>query len=211
MKRFIILFSMLFILMGCSNNPTIETITDPDTKLELEVVEQEENMIVLEYHSDNMERGAVPYNYLGRFLVIDPEYYLTQDVQRGEVVLYEQPEAYYVYLEEWTRNRKEQDENFETQPDHESIARIIALSGETIKIKNGQIYIDDKKLDTFYGDGTQNVRSIDSDKAYSMEPLLVPEGNVFVSGDLWWRGSDSKQYGAIPIENIIGKVKGYKK
>lgn len=212
---------MLFIIVGCTYNPTTETITDPHTIPELEIVEQEENMIVLEYHSDNMERGDNPYNYLGRFLVIELDYYVTQTVQRGDVVFYKRTNDYYDWfeatVEEWLANEdiqkslKEQGEEYEPEPVPDSIARIISLSGETIEIKNGQIYINGKRLDAFYGDITQNIRSTDSEKEYNMESITVPDGHVFVMGDLLWRSIDSTLYGPIPIDNIIGKVKGYKK
>ncbi|MGD6774606.1 S26 family signal peptidase [Sutcliffiella horikoshii] len=30
-------------------------------------------------------------------------------------------------------------------------------------------------------------------------------------GDAWWRSFDSRNFGAVPIENINGKVLGYRK
>ncbi|GEN45592.1 signal peptidase I [Alkalibacillus haloalkaliphilus] len=201
MRAFLLLTISFLTVVGCTHNDENESaITDPHTTPELEPVDQEDDMVVVEYQNDNMERGDNPYNYLGRSLIIDP---LHEDIQRGEVIYYERPDSYYDYLEE----RKE---GF-LQPIPEHIARVIALPGETIKIKDGQIYIDDKELDTFYGDVTQNPRSSDADGEFNLDAVQVPEDHVFVLGDLLWRSIDSKQYGPIQVDNIIGKIQGYQK
>ena len=44
-----------------------------------------------------------------------------------------------------------------------------------------------------------------------MEPIKVEENTVFVLVDMWWRGTDSKDFGLLPVKNIQGKVLGYKK
>lgn len=38
-----------------------------------------------------------------------------------------------------------------------SISRVVGLPGETIYLKDAQVYIDDKELDSFYGRGLDNV------------------------------------------------------
>ena len=43
----------------------------------------------------------------------------------------------------------------------------------------------------------------------SMPTVTVRENEVFVLVDQWWRGIDSKAYGPLPTEQIIGLVKGY--
>lgn len=44
-----------------------------------------------------------------------------------------------------------------------------------------------------------------------MNPIKVEENTVFVLVDMWLRGSDSKDFGLLPLENVKGKVLGYKK
>jgi signal peptidase I len=39
-----------------------------------------------------------------------------------------------------------------------------------------------------------------------LDPVLVPEGHIYVLGDNRNRSSDSRQIGPIPLENIQGKV-----
>ncbi|HAM80207.1 signal peptidase I [Ornithinibacillus bavariensis] len=199
-----VLFVIIFISI---NNGAIfrtaqeSTITDPYTERKLEKVNMEDGMLVITYGSDNMEWGDNPYNYLSRDIVVDPGYYEVEKIQRGDVVFYNEPEAYFNYVQE--KGVYSEDIN------DTKIARIIALPSEEIKIVNGQIYINNRKLDTFYGNGTNNIRSNDYEEEYNMETIRVPKGHIFVCGDLWWRGLDSKEYGPIPMENIIGKVMGY--
>lgn len=44
-----------------------------------------------------------------------------------------------------------------------------------------------------------------------MKPVKVEENTVFVLGDNWWRSVDSKEFGVLPMEEVEGKVLGYKK
>ncbi|MED4018780.1 MULTISPECIES: signal peptidase I [Sutcliffiella] len=194
MKKLLLILSII-LLTACSSALTNKTITDSYTKEKLEKVEMKDGMITIYYRSDNMERGDNPYNYLLRDIVIDPSFYDNEEIQRGDVVYHEQPKEYY--------------ELVQYEALEEPLNRVIALPGESVEIKDGQFYIDGKKLDTFYGNGTNNIRSNDYESEFQLEKITVPDGHIFVSGDLWWRGIDSKQYGPIPIEFVKGKVLGY--
>ena len=44
-----------------------------------------------------------------------------------------------------------------------------------------------------------------------MKSVWIPDNSVFVLGDSWWRSLDSRNFGAVPIDKIKGKVLGYKK
>ncbi|AST91180.1 signal peptidase I [Sutcliffiella cohnii] len=193
-KKLLLILSII-LLTACSSALTNKTITDSYTKEKLEKVEMKDGMITIYYRSDNMERGDNPYNYLLRDIVIDPSFYDNEEIQRGDVVYHEQPKEYY--------------ELVQYEALEEPLNRVIALPGESVEIKDGQFYIDGKKLDTFYGNGTNNIRSNDYESEFQLEKITVPDGHIFVSGDLWWRGIDSKQYGPIPIEFVKGKVLGY--
>jgi signal peptidase I len=203
MKKLLILFSLLFVVVGCSENVAEEVITDPDTLPIIEDVEPQKNMMVYDHRSDDMDRGG--HHYYKKEIVIDPDYYKGNDIQRGDVIFYQRPDAYYDFISK---------RNLRSYP--ESISRVVALSGETIEIENGRIYIDGKKLDAFYGEAKNNIRNAvlyekGSITEHDMEKVTVPVDHVFLIGDAWWRSIDSTQYGALPIGNIQGKVLGYKK
>ncbi|MDI2588536.1 hypothetical protein OR571_15790 [Psychrobacillus sp. NEAU-3TGS] len=44
-----------------------------------------------------------------------------------------------------------------------------------------------------------------------MNPVEVRENKIFVLVDQWWRGTDSRDFGVLPMEEGEGKVVGYKK
>lgn len=82
------------------------------------------------------------------------------------------------------------------------VKRIIGMPGDTVDIKNGQVYVNGSVLDEPYYDGV--TRKIDFSVSY---PVTVEEGHVFVMGDNRSNSTDSRvsSLGQVPIDAIIGK------
>lgn len=76
------------------------------------------------------------------------------------------------------------------------IKRIIAIPGETIKIQNGKVYINDKELQEIY-----LPKATYTDGEMELE---IPEGMVFVMGDNRSNSRDSREFGPIFIKSIRG-------
>lgn len=79
------------------------------------------------------------------------------------------------------------------------IKRVIGLPGETVSIDGGHIFIDGEQLDEPYIEGA--ITDCTSDTCQ----WEVPEGQVFVMGDNRRNSSDSRSFGPISIDDIIGK------
>jgi signal peptidase I len=84
------------------------------------------------------------------------------------------------------------------------VKRVIGLPGETVEVRlnargKGIVYIDGKPLKEPY---LQPDRL--PDKAYG--PQKVPEGNYFMMGDNRSQSCDSREWGAVPRDHLIGKV-----
>ncbi len=76
------------------------------------------------------------------------------------------------------------------------VKRLIGLPGEKLEIKNGDIYINDKKL---IEPQVKNNDFID------FGPVRIPPKYYFFMGDNRPRSSDSRYWGAAPEDNILGK------
>ncbi len=78
------------------------------------------------------------------------------------------------------------------------VKRVVALPGELIEIKDGKTYINDKLIDEEY---------LSKDKSNEdIGPLRIPEDSYFVMGDNRSVSSDSRRFGPVKGDNILGKV-----
>ncbi|MFC5650619.1 signal peptidase I [Paenibacillus solisilvae] len=213
MRKAIFSFIILFVITGCSSGGTPITITDSTTKPTIITLTQNEvnpDQFVYNHNYDNMDRGN--HDYEGQ-VVIDLKYYNKNAISRGDIVYFKNPET--------KKNLGEY-----------SISRVIGLPGEKVKIDKGQIYINGKFLDTFYGRAhrgghdleslkkilknsdldNRTRKNIENDVNYFQEStkneIEIPEDSVYLVGDDWLRSNDSRFFTPIPTENVEGKVLG---
>ena len=78
------------------------------------------------------------------------------------------------------------------------IKRVIGLPGETVKIKKGQVYIDGKPLREPY---------LNQITPGEMAPKVVPPLKLFVLGDNRSFSNDSRTFGVVPFDNIVGRAR----
>ena len=84
-------------------------------------------------------------------------------------------------------------------PDKSFVKRVIAEEGDTVRIVDGRVYVNDVPLlDDFVPD---EYRSHDD-----YGPTVIPEGYAVVMGDHRNNSSDSRHWGFVPKKYIIGKV-----
>jgi len=119
----------------------------------------------------------------GQYLVIDELSYRFEDPARGDVVVFKYP----------------------LDPSLYYIKRIVGLPGEEIRIKDGQVFIYDV-------DSAQEV-VLDESSYLSGETFTLGqvsfnlgEQEYFVLGDNRQSSSDSRRWGALPQDNIVGRV-----
>ncbi len=101
--------------------------------------------------------------------------------QRGDVVVFIYPE----------------------DPKKDFIKRLIATEGETVEIRNGSIYVNNKPLvdPVFRSKYYYNMGNMSAGKK-----ITVPKDSYFVLGDNSASSQDSRYWGFVPHKNILGKA-----
>ncbi len=116
----------------------------------------------------------------GDYLIVDEISYRFSDPERGEVIVFKYPE----------------------DPSHRFIKRIVGLPGETVEIKDGKVII--------YKDGTSQVLNESeylSDLVTAGDfQITLGENEYFVLGDNRSFSFDSRKFGVLPRDKIIGRV-----
>lgn len=119
----------------------------------------------------------------------DKEYILTDKISyrlhsptRGDVVIFKAP----------------------VNPDVDYIKRVVGLPADRVKVQNGFVYVNGEKLNEYYLRDTTSLfpGSFLTDGV----EITVPEGKIFVMGDNRPHSSDSRQFGPIPISDVIGRA-----
>jgi signal peptidase I len=86
------------------------------------------------------------------------------------------------------------------------IKRCIAVGGQTIDLKSGRVIIDGKVLDEPYTHGKPS-EPLDQMRGVTITyPYTIPADSVWVMGDNRTNSLDSRHFGAIPKEDLVGKA-----
>jgi signal peptidase I len=113
--------------------------------------------------------------------------YRFRDPKRGEIVVFETPPA--------ARQRCGAGGTF--------VKRLIGLPGERVELRTvgglSHVYIDGRKLEEPY---------LQAERRDTRGPqtFTVPQGQYFMMGDNRSQSCDSREWGSVPRENLIGKV-----
>jgi signal peptidase I len=121
--------------------------------------------------------------YDGEYVLTDKITYRFRLPARGEVIVFKAPK----------------------NEDYDYIKRIIALPGDRVKVEGGQVYLNNQKLDeSVY----LHQDSYTQAGYFSQEgtEILVPAESYYVLGDNRNHSSDSREWGVVPKDNIIGRA-----
>jgi len=116
------------------------------------------------------------------YLLTDKITYQLRAPKRGEVIVFKAP----------------------LNEDSDYIKRIIGLPGDMVKIANGKAYVNGNEVqEPYLPDST---RTFGGKFWKEGQTISVPENQYFVLGDNREHSSDSREWGPVPKENIIGKA-----
>lgn len=89
-------------------------------------------------------------------------------------------------------------------PTKDFIKRVIGVPGDTVMVSNGMVYVNGKLLDeTAYLN--PSVKTYGGTFLPDNDTITVPANEYFVLGDNRPYSSDSREWGFVPTQNIIGK------
>lgn len=134
---------------------------------------------------------------VGDRVVVNKLAYRIGDPGRGDVVVFE-PETFESesIVTKVSRNLLES-VGLRT-PESDLIKRVIGLPGETIEIVDGQILIDGSPLSEPYLDSSIRMNDFG--------PELIPDDSYFVMGDNRGSSRDSRVFGPIERDRVVGKA-----
>lgn len=84
-------------------------------------------------------------------------------------------------------------------PDEDLIKRVVGVPGDTITVQSGVLFVNGKPQKEPYVDQQYPDMSF-------FGPLTVPPGHIFVMGDNRANSRDSRFFGPVPDQNIVGKA-----
>jgi signal peptidase I len=112
----------------------------------------------------------------GECIMVNKVCYHSSGPQRGQVIIFNPP--------------------FDSE--YPFIKRVIGLPGETVEIKDGNVFIN--------GTALEEDEYIMASPSYTMSAKEIPENEYFVLGDNRNNSNDSHTGWTVPRDNIIGKA-----
>jgi signal peptidase I len=121
------------------------------------------------------------------YLLVDKLSYRLHEPERGDIIVFKYPK----------------------DPSVNYVKRIIGLPGETIRIEDSKVVVINEKHPQGIAISEPYVPS--TNKTLSVSPsgkaeFIVPAGSYFVLGDNRMGSSDSREWGEMPKEDLIGRV-----
>ena len=118
-----------------------------------------------------------PNFYEGEFILVNKLAYKLGAPERGDVLVFHNP----------------------NNPDEDYIKRIIGLPGDTVEIHDGRVFINGQPLIEDYP-----IKEIPRSAVYEAE--VIQPDHLFVMGDNRPQSSDSRSFGQLSEDLIVGKA-----
>jgi signal peptidase I len=129
-------------------------------------------------------------------MTLEPDQYVLVDkltprfdtYKRGDIVVFTPPEV-------WAQS--------DGTP---YIKRVIGVGGDTVEIHDGKAFVNGVELDEPYVFKNADGSPQDTEDPLQMESWEVPEGELFLMGDHRGSSADSREFGTVAIDKVIGRA-----
>jgi signal peptidase I len=91
--------------------------------------------------------------------------------------------------------------HYPKDPSETFLKRVAAVGGDRLEIRNGVLYVNSLPVQEPYAVHRAALHSPEE----SWGPTAVPQGKLFVMGDNRDNSSDSRDWGFVPVGNVIGE------
>jgi signal peptidase I len=108
--------------------------------------------------------------------------YDLEEPRRGDIVLFESPDG----------------------GEEPLIKRVVGLPGDRLELRDGDLFINGERMEESYLVRKPCARGMP--KTCSFGPKTVPQNHVFMMGDNRTNSLDSRFFGPVPEENLIGEA-----
>jgi signal peptidase I len=129
--------------------------------------------------------SMAPTLMVGDHIIVDKKCYTNKNPERGDVVIFPDPK----------------------DPKKDYVKRAVGLPGETIEIRENQVYINGQPLEESYiqapGKLTDSTYRVAGSEFGS---VTVPDGKLFVLGDNRDNSLDSRHFGFVDMALLKGKA-----
>ncbi|MBE3559474.1 MAG: signal peptidase I [Ktedonobacteraceae bacterium] len=134
-------------------------------------------VILQNYHIDGQSMEPTLHDH--EYVLVNKAAYLFAPPQRGDIIVFQYPH----------------------NPQENYIKRIIAIPGDIISVEGATVTVNGVTLQESYVDQNDNFNPFPP-----LENRIVGPDQYFVMGDNRGNSADSRQWGLVPRQNIIGKA-----
>jgi len=127
--------------------------------------------------------SMLPTLRIGDYLLVNKLVYLFRPIRRGDIIVFKFP----------------QDET------RDFIKRVVGLPGETLEIRDRQVFIDGKPLHEPYAVYSEPPL-LRSPTPYHLAPMVIPPGHLFMMGDNRDNSLDSRFWGLLEESKVVGEA-----
>jgi signal peptidase I len=146
--------------------------------------------------------SMVPTLHVDDRVLVNKLSYKLHDVNRGDIVVFERPEHDNPSSRTSNGNGVVEEDDVK-----DLIKRVIGLPGDEVVIKENAVWINGDRLEESYlPTGTTTTNRGDYQDCTDQDPCEIPAGMVWVMGDNRGASQDSRYFGPIDEDAIVGRA-----